>query len=62
MGRWKTPLVFLAGLIVGGFLVYGFMWWQVYQKFNNVWLCQVFTGELSIEEKQHCARLEKQPE
>ena len=55
-------MLFLSGVVVGGLMIYGFMWWQVYQKFNNVWLCQVFTGELSIEEKEHCARLNKQPE
>lgn len=50
----KKLLIFIAGFIVGVFFCYGFMWWQVYQKFDRVWTCQVFTGELSIEEKAKC--------
>lgn len=40
---------------MGALLAYGFMWYQVYQKFNTVWTCQVFTGALSIEEQEMCA-------
>ena len=53
--RIKKALLFLAGVIVGIFLAYGFMWYQVYQKFDTVWTCQVFTGALSIEKQEKCA-------
>ncbi len=54
--RTKKILLFLAGVIVGAFLAYGFMWYQVYRKFETVWACQVFTGALSIEEQEMCAK------
>lgn len=53
--RIKKALLFLAGVIVGAFLAYAFMWYQVYQKFNLVYTCQIFTGALSIEEQEMCA-------
>lgn len=59
MRWWGKLLLFLAGVIVGALLCYGYMWYQVYQKFNDVWTCQVFTGKLSIEEAEHCAKIKK---
>ena len=53
----KGILIFIAGVIVGVFLCYGYMWYQVIEKFDRVWTCQVFTGELSIEEKAKCKQL-----
>lgn len=39
---------------LGVLFCYGLMWYQVYQKFNWVWTCQVFVGELTIQEKAQC--------
>lgn len=50
----KSLIIFIVGVIIGAFLCYGYLWYQVYQKFDRVWTCQVFTGELSIEEKAKC--------
>lgn len=50
----KNLVIFLLGVFLGMFICYGYMWYQVYQKFDYVWTCQVFTGELSIEEKAKC--------
>lgn len=52
--KLKTPLLLLAGVLIGALLSYGFMWYQVYGKFNTVWTCQVFTGALTIDEAKHC--------
>ena len=58
----KGVLLFIAGMIVGAFLLYGYLWYGVLQKFNDVWTCQVFTGKLSLEQSEHCAKLGKQPQ
>lgn len=59
--RWRGLAIFLCGIVAGGLLAYGYMWYQVYQKFNDTWTCQIFTGKLSIEEAEHCASINKQP-
>lgn len=52
--QMKGLILFLAGILVGAFLCYGYMWYQVFEKLDRVWTCQVFTGKLSIEEEQKC--------
>ena len=54
--KLKKLLIFVAGLAVGSMITYGYLWLQVYQHFNNVWTCQVFTGQLSVHEAEHCKR------
>lgn len=52
--RIKNISLILLGFVLGALFCYGFMWWQVYRKFDTVWTCQVFTGALSIEEQKTC--------
>lgn len=55
----KQLLLVTAGFILGVTFAYGFMYWQLYRKFNTVWACQVFTGQLSIEEQAHCKQFKE---
>lgn len=52
----KSFLILMAGIIVGALLCYGYLWYQVYENFNKMWTCQVFTGELSVDEKERCQK------
>lgn len=56
--RLKLTALFAAGVVTGALICYGWMWWQVYRKFETVWMCQVFTGALSIEEQEYCKAYE----
>lgn len=55
----KGVLLFIGGMIVGAVLLYGFLWYQVYQKLDATW-CQVYSGKVTIERAEHCAKLVKQ--
>lgn len=50
----KRLALVLIGFMLGVVTMYGYTWWQVYHRFNMVWTCQVFTGQLSIDEAKHC--------
>ncbi len=52
----KTTLIFILGFVLGGIVVYGYQWYQVYHKINTVFYCQVFTGKLSVEQAEHCEK------
>jgi hypothetical protein len=58
--RLKTISIFTTGVIIGAFICYAFMWYQVYGKLNAVWTCQIFVGQLSIEEDKFCAKYHEQ--
>lgn len=51
----KGILTFIAGFIIGALFLYGFLWYQVYEKIEEVW-CQIYTGELSVEQAEVCKR------
>jgi len=50
----KQTSIIIAAFVAGAIFAYGFVWWQVYRKFDTVWTCQVFTGALSIEKQAYC--------
>jgi len=58
--RIKKISTFIFAMLLGAFLCYAFMWYQVYGKFNAVWTCQIFTGQLSIEEDKYCKKYHEQ--
>lgn len=51
----KSVLIFIAGFIIGAVVLYASLWYQVYLKWDKVW-CQIYTGELSVEESEKCKR------
>jgi len=57
----KGILLFIGGMILGAFLLYAFLWYQVLLKFDATW-CQIQTGNISLERAEHCAKLGKQPQ
>lgn len=51
----KNLLIFFAGLAIGALLLYGYLWYQVFHTFEQTW-CQIYTGELSVEQAEKCER------
>lgn len=49
----KGLLLFIAGFIIGAVFIYGYLWYQVYQKAEAVW-CQIYTGQMSVEMVEKC--------
>lgn len=54
----KAVLAFIAGLIIGAFMLYAYLWYQVYMKAAATW-CQVYSGKMSVEQVDACAKLAK---
>ena len=52
-------LTALLAFVAGALVMYGFLWYQVYQRFDKAW-CQIYTGALSVEQSQHCAIIKEQ--
>lgn len=51
----KTTLTFIAGILVGAFMLYAYLWYQVYHKVIATW-CQVYTGQFSVEQAKACKK------
>ena len=54
----KPILIFIAGMLAGAVILYGYLWYQVFEKVKQTW-CQVYSGHFSIEQKQECDKYHK---
>jgi len=49
----KTLLTFLAGFIMGAFVLYTFLWYQVFNVAIDTW-CQIYSGPPSVHMHEAC--------
>lgn len=38
----KKALIFIAGMLTGAIILYGYLWYDAYRTFENVW-CKIST-------------------
>ena len=54
----KPTLIFIAGMLAGAIILYGYLWYQVLGKFEATW-CQVYTGQFSVDQAKECEKYHK---